>query len=417
MSAREAYASRFNAWSARLPGALSEPGFRRFILSTFVWGTAHQAVTLAQGYTLFELTGSTLYLASLGAAVGVPQLLFSGAGGFLNDRLPRKPLLLAGSVAVLAAMAVVAAAYALNVLQPWHIVAAGAVQGGFLGLDWTTRNAFLPGVVSRPKLVSAVSADLTAFNLARVVAPLAGGAVLAAWGGPPAYAIISGLLAANVLVLLTLRVGNAVVREKQPPLWTDAGEIARFVRSDSIIGVNMLFTAVNALLAGGLIYLMPAFADKVFATDERGLGWLMTAVGAGSLVAGGILAVVKRVRGAGPFLLASNVLFAGFAALFAATGALPAALTLVAAMGFFNSLHISLGAAALQVASPEDMRGRVFGVYEIAWGMFPLGGLVFGALAEWFGLQPAVAGGAACVALFTLAVWAFSPKIRSLRFP
>jgi MFS family permease len=417
MSGSESSTSPVSALFSRLPGALSDSGFRRFATSTFVWGTAHQAITLAQGYTLFELTDSTLYLASLGAAVGVPQLLFSAAGGFLNDRLPRKRLLLAGSAAVLVAMAAVAAVYALDVLQPWHIVAAGAVQGGFLGLDWTTRNAVLPGVTSRPKLISAVSADLTAFNLARAVAPLAGGAVLAAWGGPPAYAIIAGLLAANVLVLLTLRVGNAAVREKQPPVWADAGEIARFVRSDTVISVNVLFTAVNALLAGGLIYLMPAFADKVFAADERGLGWLMTAVGAGSLVAGAVLAVVKRVRGAGPMLLASNMFFAGFAALFAVTGALPLALTFVATLGFFNSLHISLGAAALQIASPEEMRGRVFGVYEVAWGMFPLGGLALGAIAELTGLRWAIAGGAAFVAAFTLAVWLFSPKIRSLRFP
>jgi MFS family permease len=399
--------------ASRFPGALSEPGFRRFALSTLVWGIAHQLVTLAQGYTVFALTDSTLYLAWLGAAVGVPQLVFSGVGGFLNDRLPRKPLLIAGSTAVCLAMAGVTVSYAVGALEPWHLLAAGAVQGGFLGLDWTTRNAMLPGVASRPRLVSAVSADLTAFNLARIVAPLAGSVVLA---GAPVYGVIAGLLAANVLLVMSLRYTDPGMRAQHPPVWADAAEVARVVRQDSIISINLAFTAINALLLGGVIYLLPAFTKDVFGAGEKGLSGLFTAAGICAFIAGGWLAMGGRLKRAGWWLLACNILFALSAALFAATGNLAIGTASAGALGFFNSIHVALGAAALQIASPEETRGRVFGAYEVAWGMFPLGGLVLGALARATGVQWAVAAGALAVLVYTVAVLAFSPRIRGLRF-
>jgi MFS family permease len=397
-----------------MAGALGEAAFRRFIIGTFCWGSAHQLVTLAQGYTLFSITGSTLYIAALGAAVGVPQLIFSAAGGFMNDRLPRKPLLIAGSLTVSTAMAAIAVAHALDALQPWHILLAGAVQGAFLGFDWTTRNAMLPSVVSRPRLVSAVSADLTAFNLARTVAPLAGSSVLQAWGGPPVYAIIAGLLLGNVGLVLTLTAPPVAARAASASLSKDIRELSALVRGNGVIATNMLFTAVNALMAGGLIYLMPVFAEREFDAGGRGLGVLMTAMGAGAFIAGGVLAVRGTVGKPGPALVASNVLFAGAAAGLALSGPLWVGVLAAGAAGLFNSYHIALGAAAIQLATPEAARGRVFGLYEVAWGMFPLGGLVFGALARGAGLNVAVASGALATLAFTLFVWLLSPSVRRL---
>ncbi len=400
----------------RFLGALSEDQFRRYTLGTFVWGSAHQLITLVQGYTLFKLTDSTLYLAALGGSVGAMAVIMPIAGGFLNDRLPRKRLLLTGSAAMTLAMALVTALYAAGDLQPWQVLVAGSVQGAFLGLDWTTRQALLPAVVSRPRLVSAVSVDLASFNLARIAAPLVGGAVLAKWGGPSAYGLISGLFASSVLVALSLQPAPFVARDGVRPIWGDLKEVAALLKGDQVLSVNMLFTAVNALMLGGIIYLLPAFAEREIGTGERGLSWLFTAVGLGALVASIAMSVIGAVRRAGAWLIASDLAFAALVVGFAASGSLGLALAAAAALGFFNSVHITLGAAAIQLASPEAMRGRVFGVYEVAWGLFPLGGLVLGTLASWTGLAWALVAGAALVALCSVGVWAWSPKIRGLGF-
>ena len=222
------------SWLGRLLGALSERQFRRYTAGTLIWGTAYQLLTLAQGYTLYRLTDSTLYLAMQGAVTGAPQVVMPVIGRFLNDRLPRKQLLMTGSLVMAVVTAAIATVYALGEIQPWHILVAGAFQGALLGLDWTTRQAILPNVVSRERLVGGVSMDLTTFNLARIVAPLAGGAVLAAWGGPAAYGIIAGLLAANIMLALALRPAAGAPQHESGALLTDAKEVARLIGSDAV---------------------------------------------------------------------------------------------------------------------------------------------------------------------------------------
>jgi MFS family permease len=341
-------------------------------------------------------------------------------GGFLNDRLPRRQLLLGGSALMLVVMCAVTAVYAFGELKPWHILLAGVFHGGLLGVDWTTRQTLLPAVVSRRRLVSAVAIDLGVFNLARIVAPLIGGMVLALWNGTAAYGLIAGLFAANTLVITALSRGASIQRGRpgggRAAIWNDSFEALRAAGSQPVIGINIAFTAVNGLLLGGIVYLMPAFAAQSIETDERGLSWLFAALGIGALAASGLLSYVGAVRRAGPWLLASNLAFAATGAAFAFSGVLWFALALAIAASFFNTIHTSIGAAALQLASTDEIRGRIFGLYEVAWGAFPLGGLVLGLIASWFGLQAAVLVGSAFTGAFTIAVLAGSPRLRSLSF-
>jgi MFS family permease len=402
--------------SRRFPGALVEGQFRRFVTSTLLFGMAYQLLLLAQGYTLFQFTESTAYLAALGAATGIPQVFTPLLAGHLNDRLPRKHLLLAGSTIMLAVTAAVAAVHGLGRLEPWHILVAGFFHGALLGVDWTSRQAVLPATVSRERLVSGVAIDLGVFNLARVLAPLTGGAVLAAWGGSATYGVIAALFAANVLVVAGLRMTPQVARTGRAAIVRDMREALDAASRDPVIGINLAFTAVNGILLGGIVYLMPAFAKETIATDERGLSWLFAALGVGALAASAWLSVAGVARRAGMSLLVSNLAFAAAGAAFAFAGHIWAALALAVLASLFNTVHISVGAAAIQLASNDELRGRVFGLYEVAWGAFPLGGLLLGLLASVIDLRLALATGAVGVAAFTILVLVTAERVRALRF-
>ena len=336
--------------------------------------------------------------------------------GLLNDRLPRKHLLLAGSAIMLAVTAAVAAIQGLGRLEPWHILVAGIFHGGLLGVDWTSRQAVLPATVSRERLVSGVAIDLGMFNLARLVAPLTGGAVLAAWGGPATYGVIASLFAANVLVVTGLRRMPLVARTDRPAILRDMREALDAAARDSVIAVNLAFTAVNGILLGGIVYLMPAFAGKTLGTDERGLSWLFAALGVGALAASVWLSVAGVARRAGMSLLISNLAFAAAGSAFAFSGNIWAALALAVLASLFNTVHISVGAAAIQLGSKDELRGRVFGLYEVAWGAFPLGGLLLGLLASAVDVRLALATGAIGVAALTLLILVSSERLRALRF-
>ena len=107
-------------------------------------------------------------------------------------------------------------------------------------------------------------------------------------------------------------------------------------------------------------------------------------------------------------------MFAGSAGLYAIAGNTAIAAIIAFFFGLFNTYHIAVGIAAIQVNVPDQVRGRVTGAYELAWASFPLGGLVVGSLAELVGLRSAIAIAAGAVATLTVTVFALSSRMRSL---
>jgi MFS family permease len=81
--------------------------------------------------------------------------------------------------------------------------------------------------------------------------------------------------------------------------------------------------------------------------------------------------------------------------------------------GVVNAVHITLGTVAVQTRVDDEMRGRVFGVYEMAWGFFPAGGIVFGGLVAAFGPEVSLTIGVVGTGLVTMAIWLFSSVTRS----
>ena len=398
-----------------LPAALAERGLQRFVLGTASWGTAHQLSTLTQSYLVYDLTASSTYIAYLGASVGVPAVLLAGAGGMLADRVPRKLLWMAGSGIAALAMLIVTALYFADLLQPWHLLVAGIAQGTSLGLDWTARLSLLPTVVTRPAMVRAVVFDQVVFNSTRLIAPLIGGVVLATIGAGAAYVLMTGLFASTVTVVATLRPLVQERRETHPPVWAELGELASVVKQNSILGVNLLFTAVNATMLGGFVYLQPVFAADVFDVSETGLGFMVAAIGFGAVAGSTMMTLTGGVRKAGPGLVVSNLAFIAAAVAYASNTAYALALPLAFAIGLFNAVHVSLGIAAIQLNVSAEARGKMIGLYEIAWGGFSLGGLLLGAIAAAAGPGVSVIAVASATGAITLILWLFSRSLRDLR--
>ncbi|MDP6666826.1 MAG: MFS transporter [Dehalococcoidia bacterium] len=398
-----------------LLGSLRDSSLQRFVTATILWGTAHQLVTVSQGYLLFALTESTLWLAALGAAVGIPNVIVAVLGGLLADRVSRKRLLIAGSTIAGLPMLAVTVLYAVDALEPWHLLIAGAAQGSALALDWIARLSLLPDVVPKNTIVRAISIDQTAFNGARVVAPLIGGFILGSLGPSSSYGLITGLFALAIVAYTTFRPRPPAVPTHHVGIQEDFKEVGRVLRSNAILRLNLAFTAVNALMLGGLIFIIPAFAREIFDTDEAGLGYLFAAVGMGAFAGAGTMSWTGGVRRAGYALLVTDVLFGGFVIAWAFSSTLPLALPAAFLLGYFNGVHIALGIAVIQVNVPAEVRGRVLGAYELAWSWFPLGGLASGSLAALVGLRLSLTILAIGLIVFTVTIAVMSLQFRRLR--
>ena len=395
--------------------SLRDSSLQRFIGATLTWGTGHQLVTVSQGYLLFELTESTLWLAALGAAVGIPNIIVAILGGLLADRVPRTRLLMAGSTIAGLPMLAIALLYAFGALEPWHLLIAGAAQGSALALDWIARLSLLPDVVPKNTLLRAISIDQSVFNGSRVIAPLVGGFVLGSFGPSAAYGLATGLFGLTIVVYSRFRPHTAVAPGSHVGLIEDFKEVGRVLRGNAILRLNLMFTAVNAVMLGGLIFIIPAFAKDVFSTEEAGLGYLFSAIGLGAVAGALTMSWTGGVTRAGPALLITNVLFGGFVVAWALTSNLVLALPFAFLLGYFNAVHIALGISVIQVNVPAEVRGRVLGAYELAWSGFPLGGLASGLLAAAFGLRNSLTMLAVGLIVFTVTVTAVSRQFRQLR--
>ncbi len=404
----------------RFASALKDPGLRRFTVGTLAWGTAHQMITASQGFVLLELTDDRIWLAWLGAAVGIPNIIAAVIGGVLSDRLQRRTLLILGSSIVALPMLAIAILYATDSLEPWHILLAGSAQGVSLALDWVSRLSLLPSVVSRRILVSALSIDQAAFNAARVFGPLIAAAILATAGTSSSYVVITGLFGLAILIYLTFKRQpenpNNEHREKIGfgSALHEIKEAASTLRTDSVLSLNVLFTAMNAMMLGGFVFMIAAFVKEEFDSGEFGLGLIFATTGTGAFIGALVVAYRGGTSSAGKGLLVSNLLFAGAAGLFAIAGNTAIAAFLAFLLGLFNAYHIALGIATIQTNVPDHVRGRVTGAYELAWASFPLGGLIVGSLAEVVGLRAAIAIAAGAVATLTVTVFSWSSRMRNL---
>ena len=394
---------------------MSSLELRKFLIGTVVWGIGNQMVTVTQTYVIFDITQSVLQLSILGAAVVIASVSTSIVSGFLADRFSRKVLLMWGSVMTCSSMLAVGLLLLTDRIEPWHIQVAGAIHGSALALDWTARFSLLPIMVPRNILPRAVFFDNSFFNLGRVLAPLIWGAIVQIWGYEWTYITIAVVMAVNFVIVATYRPISSNIATAHQPIWQDAVEIASVVRHNAILNGNLTFTFVNALLMGGFIYLLTPISREVYNVGAGEYSQLFAAVGVGAFIGGLYLGFSGGFKRTGYALLVSNVLTAGCAIVFALIASIYFGFAFAFLFGLMNSIHIGLGTISMQMAITDNVRGRLAGIYELAWGGFPAGGFVFGALANEMGPPAALIIGCVFVLFVTAAVGTFNPQLRRLR--
>jgi MFS family permease len=270
------------------------------------------------------------------------------------------------------------------------------------------RQAFTVEMASREDLLNAISLNSSIVNGARVVGPSAAGLLIGLVGvamcfflnGLTFVAVITGLL----MMRLPLFQRTAHVVSTRKHAWTG---IVYSVQHQRVRTILLLFLAVG-VFGWSYSVLMPAFARDVLGRGANGFGILMSASGAGALIGALVVATYGHLFTPRRLALGGIWLFsiALFALSFSRNFYLALVFLLVA--GFGMLLFFSTSNTVLQTIVPDEMRGRVMGVWSLVFGaMIPLGSLQAGVVAHWVGTPFALAFGAiicAVSALVTLLV-------------
>jgi predicted MFS family arabinose efflux permease len=376
-------------------------------------GTWMQQV--AQAWLVLELTHDPIWLGIVAAAQFIPVMVLGLFAGVAADALPKRRVLVGTQIVMMVLAAVLAVLVIADVVEVWMILLLAFLLGIANAVDMPVRQAFSIELVGREDVGAAVALNSAMFNGARVIGPAAAGLAIAAFGVGPAFAI-------NALSFLAVIVGLLMMDERELQVPTriarpdSAAAVVRnlreglgFVRRTEIVLLAVLVVGGVATVGMNFGVLIPAFAQGELASGAAGYGFLMAASGVGSL-----LAAMRLVFGGRPraIRLATGALILGAASVaLAATREFPLALALMVLIGFGSIWMAATGNATIQLAVPDQLRGRVMSVYTTVFSAsVPIGGLAMGAVASVFGVAVAIAVGGVLTLAIGLGAYAWGRR-------
>jgi len=399
---------------AAIRRALANRNFGIFTLGNIVSHVGTWVQRLAIGWLAWELTESGAWLGAVAFADLFPTVLLAPLAGAVADRMSRKNLMIVSQSFMLLQSALLAGFTLAGVITIEGIVALAVMGGVATSFNQPARLAIIPSLVPREDLASAIGINSLIFNMARLVGPMIAGALIALYGAGAAFVFNAISYLAFIISLALIRIEPATRgsgRTGKSKITSEIREGIRYAARHPGIGPMLVILTSVSVLGRPYIELLPGFAGEVFKVDATGLAWLTSSVGAGAMVGAFWLAQRGAVVGLTLVAIAAVAVMASGLIAFAATDILWVALASLMVTGF-GMIIIGVGEQTLiQNAVDPDMRGRVMGLYGmIGRGAPALGALAMGGLAEFFGFQWPVAGGA----ILLLGMWFWAYRRRAI---
>lgn len=368
----------------------------------------HQLVI---GWLTFNVTGSAILTTIALGLDMVPFLFLSPVGGILADRLDRRYVIAATGLYQASFVAALGILEITGHVGTWHIMAYSLGIGMSFPFIEPARIALLARVVPKESLVNAFALNGLAQNASRLAFPFIGGLLIALFGPGETLLVAAVMFAAigGVALSITRHTAARTVTERRSAV-QEVKETVRYVRGQPVVmGILMIGVLLPVMYVPSVNRMMPVYAAEVFAVGPAGLGLLMGSIGFGSTVGTITLALLGDIRYKGRLITAALALAGLGMLVFSRLDGLVAGVAVLMLLSSIVTVYWTMGGATLQLVVSDEFRGRVASLATMSMGLFPLGSLIFGGIAQLQGAQTATA--AAGVALVVGTV------LLSLRFP
>ncbi len=340
--------------------------FWLYLASRFCNASAMMMLRAAIAWHVFALSHSAFHLGLIGLVQFVPVLSLMLIGGVLADTYDRRTIMmLAQAVPLLGSLllwlATRSGAASLPLLYGL-VVAVGAAWA----FDSPSRAALLPTLVSRQVFPRAVTIAATNQALAFSTGPALGGWVIAVAGVGATYAVAVALIACSLVTLAAMRAGR---RQGAPGVVSLAAirEGLRFVRRSPVV-LGCMTLDMFAVIFGGAAALLPIYATEILHVGGRGYGLLTSSLELGALVTSLALTVLPPVRRPGRALLAAVTVYGVATIVFGLSRWFPLSVLAYMAVGMADQVSVVMRATAIQLSTPDALRGRVSSVNMIFIG-------------------------------------------------
>jgi MFS family permease len=362
---------------------------------------------------------------SRGVAVGIltvcrfgPFTLLGLFAGVVTDRFDNRRTVIVTQTVQMVFSALLAGITLLGHVQLWEVYAIAALTGTAIVFDAPSRQNLTFQMVGKDELPNAVALNSSLFNAARIFGPALAGILIAAFGAGWCFLVNAFSFSAVLAALLAMRVSELypLTGRRRPTIWRGTREGLGYARRNRTVPVILAMMVVFASISFNFNILLPLLAKNTLAAGPRTFGIVSAAFGAGALAGALSAAMVSNARwrtmliGAGGFGVC-ELLIAPVHGTFAAV-------VLLFVCGVFFTSYTANSNAAIQLASPDHLRGRVLGLYYYAWnGLAPLGAVIVGWMCDRGGTELAFAVGGASAIAMTLVGAAAIKRPRSPRRP
>lgn len=366
--------------------ALGERNFRYFWFGQCISliGTWMQAT--AQQWLVYSLTKSALLLGLLGVAQFGPVMCLSLFAGVFIDRYPKRRILIFTQINLMLQAFVLSLLVWSGHVTYWYVFILAGLMGLINTMDQPTRQSFMPELVEKKDLRSAIGLNSAIFNVARMVGPALSAMLMAKYG--------AGLLFfLNGITFIPVIIGLYMIRTQPPEnkkipkkVLEEIFEGLKYIRRSLPLRSAVLCTLAVGTFVMNFNVVIPLYAAEVLKQGVGGYGFLLSANGAGSLVGAVLVASWAKGNPKLSLLFGTASIVSVLLMLLKVVHVMPVAAATLAIIGFFNILYMTTANSTMQINSSDQFRGRVMSVYSFAFlGTTPIGNLFVGSISEKWG--------------------------------
>ncbi len=394
--------------------------FKRLMAARFFFSFAVQMQVIVLGWRMYELTHDPLYLGLIGLVEAIPALSLALIAGFIVDhsnplKIYRRVVMVSFTSGLLMLFSQLKMFDLSISLQVGLLFASSFLTGLARSFSQPAMYSMVPRLIPKNLIPKSSAWMSSAMQVSRISGPALGGILYGFIGVSGTAAIVCCLLLTTLLILFMIKLSH--IQKERDPNRSIKEELlmgARFVFKHPVLFPALSLDMVSVLF-GGVTALLPIYAAEILFTGPRGLGILRAAPAVGAAVMSFILVRWEMKRKAGTWLLTSVAGFGLCILVFALSRDFTLSLIALAFSGAFDSVSMFVRTAAVQLSSPENMRGRISAVNSIFIGSSnELGEFESGIAAKLMGAAPAaVMGGVVCLLTVGI-VTLISPTLRRL---
>ena len=397
--------------------ALTYRNFRLFWFGQVISLSGTWMHSAAQGWLVFKLTNSPFYLGLVGSAMTMPILLFTMAGGVAADRFFKRNIILTAQIILMLLTLALAVMVSTGIVTVWHVLVISFLIGTTNSFEIPARQSFFIELVGKENLMNAIALNSAAFHGARMIGPTIAGIIMGFFG-------LSACFYLNSLSFLATITGLLKMRFKPEEIKTSPGsglkkefhEGLKFIFHDPRIYTLILSSGIISFFGFPYATFLPVYARDILKTGATGLGMLMGSAGAGAFIGAITLTIRGDYSNKGILLAVSGFTFSTALLIFSISAASWLSYLMLFLVGFGAISQVATANSMLQLAVPDNLRGRVMSSFATVFlGMTTIGNFSLGSLANYIGTKYALLTGASLCLFGSMLLILTRPEILKIK--